>query len=476
MPANYLHGVETLELNIGPRPISVVKSAVIGLVGVAPQGPKQTLTLVQSSAEAAQFGASLPGFNIPQALNAIQKQGTGLVLVVNVFDPATNLASVNETKTVTNGKFSLTAAPIYDGNNTLVINNNANSSPTVYVLGTDYTVDAYGNVTTIPGGAIAEGQVVKAIYKKLDPTSVSNAQLIGALTSGVRTGMKVFELAFSQFGFNPRLLIAPGYSAIKAIASELLTYADTFRAHAIIDSTADITPTTAISDRGDVTKAFGTSSKRAILTYPRLKAYDAATNADAVVPYSAFMAGVIAATDNTDGYWFSPSNREIKGITGVERLISAAVNAANTEANLLNEKGIVTVFNSFGTGLRVWGNRSAAFPTSTAPGNFIAVQRTADVLHESLELAMLQFVDQPLNNALIDAVRDSVNSFIRTLIQRGAVIDGECTYDPAKNPSTELAAGHVTFDITFMPPTPAERITFESFIDINLLQNLGTND
>jgi hypothetical protein len=88
---------------------------------------------------------------------------------------------------------------------------------------------------------------------------------------------------------------------------------------------------------------------------------------------------------------------------------------------------------------------------------------------------MLQYVDQPLNNALIDAIRDSVNSFIRTLIQRGAVIDGECTYDPAENPSTELAAGHVTFDITFMPPTPAERITFKSFIDINLLRNLGTN-
>lgn len=475
MAANYLHGVETIELNIGPRPISVVKSAVIGLVGVAPQGPKQTLTLVQSSAEAAQFGASLPGFNIPQALDAIQKQGAGLVLVVNVFDPATNLASVNETKTVTNGKFSLTNAPIYDGNNTLVLNNNA-STPVVYVLGTDYTVDVYGNVTIVSGGAITEGSTVKAIYKKFDPTSVTNSQLIGALTSGVRTGMKVFELSFSQFGFNPRILISPAYSAIAAIAAELSVYADKFRAHYIVDSVVGDTPTDAITDRGDATTPFGTSSKRAILTYPRLKAFDAASNANIVVPYSAYLAGLIAATDNKDGYWFSPSNREIKGIVGVERLISAAVNDASTEANLLNEKGIVTVFNSFGTGIRSWGNRSAAFPTSTAPGNFIAVQRTSDILHESLELATLQFIDQPLNNALIDAIRDSVNSFIRSLIQRGALIDGECTYDPTKNPSTELAAGHVTFDITFMPPTPAERITFESFIDINLLKTLGTND
>lgn len=472
MPANYLHGVETIELNIGPRPVTVVKSAVIGLIGVSPIGPKNTLTLVQSPADASQFGAMVPNFNIPQALNAIQKQGAGTVLVVNVFDPTANTDAVTETKTVTDGKFSLTDAPNYDGENTLSL---TDGDETIYALNTDYKVDDFGNVTIVPGGAISEGDTVTCIYRKFDPTSVSNSQLIGETDGGDRFGMAVFDLAFSTFGFNPRILICPSYSAIKAITAELLVYADRFRGHTIIDSVLEDTVSNAIADRGDITSSFGTSSKRAILTYPRLKAYDPATDADAVVPYSSFLAGVIAATDNTDGYWFSPSNREIKGITGVERIITASVNDASTEANLLNEKGIVTVFNSFGTGLRTWGNRSAAFPTSTAPSNFIAVQRTADILHESLELAMLQFIDLPLNDALIDAIRDTVNAFMRTLIQRGAIIDGECTYDPAKNSPTEIAAGHVTFDIVFMPPTPAERITFESFIDINLLRTLGSN-
>jgi uncharacterized protein len=476
MPANYLHGVETIELNIGPRPIQVVKSAVIGIVGVAPQGPKNTLTLVQTTADASQFGTLLPGFNIPQALNAIQKQGSGVVLVVNVFDPVANTDSVTETKDVEDGKFKLTDAPIYDGNNTLVLTNGETDEDLVtYVKDTDYRVNEFGVVTIIPGGAIVEGDTITCIYKKFDATSVNNAQLIGTVTDGVRTGMQVWDLAFSTFGFTPRILLCPSYSSVKAITSELLVKANSFRAHAIIDSIVGDTVTDAISDRGSITAAFGTSSKRAILTYPRLKAYDPATDADAVVPYSPFMAGVIAATDNADGYWFSPSNREIQGITGVERTITAAINDAYTEANLLNEKGIVTIFNSFGTGLRTWGNRSAAFPTDTAPGNFIAVQRTADILHESIELAMLPFIDKPLNDALIDAIRDSVNSFIRTLIQRGALIDGECTFNPSKNPPSQLALGQVLFDIVFMPPTPAERITFESFIDINLLQTLGTN-
>jgi hypothetical protein len=157
----------------------------------------------------------------------------------------------------------------------------------------------------------------------------------------------------------------------------------------------------------------------------------------------------------------------------VERAITARVNDPQSEANLLNEAGIVTVFNSFGTGYRVWGNRSAAWPSVTHPRNFINVRRTADVLHESIEYSTLQFIDRPINDALIDDIRGSVNAFIRTLVGRGALIDGSCTYDPAKNPPTELAAGHLVFDLAFMPPTPAERISFESFIDINLLRGLG---
>ena len=88
---------------------------------------------------------------------------------------------------------------------------------------------------------------------------------------------------------------------------------------------------------------------------------------------------------------------------------------------------------------------------------------------------MLQFIDYPINDALIDAIKGSVDAFIRTLVSRGALIDGSCTYDSAKNPSTEIALGHLTFDITFMPPTPCERITFESFIDIELLSSLGSS-
>ena len=144
-----------------------------------------------------------------------------------------------------------------------------------------------------------------------------------------------------------------------------------------------------------------------------------------------------------------------------------------SDVNNLNSNGIVTVFNAFGTGFRVWGNRSSAYPNSTAPDNFISVRRTMDVIEESVELAMLQFIDQPISNALITAILASVNSFLRTLIQRGALVAGSASYDPAANPPAQISAGQLVFDIDVMPPPPAERLTFQTFIDVSLLQQLG---
>jgi phage tail sheath protein FI len=83
---------------------------------------------------------------------------------------------------------------------------------------------------------------------------------------------------------------------------------------------------------------------------------------------------------------------------------------------------------------------------------------------------MLPFLDQPINTALIDAIKETVNAFMRTLIARGALVDGECVFDSAKNPETEIAQGKLLFDFNFMPPVPMERVRFESFVDISLLK------
>lgn len=468
--SSYLHGVETTELKVGARSIAVVKSAVIGLVGIAPTGDKNKPILVNSDRDAAQFGQKVPGFSIPQSLDAIFKQGAGTVIVVNVFDATKHTASVSaEAQTVKDGKLKLDYAPI----GTVTIKDSSDQAVT-YVEGTDYSIDAFGNFTVL-SSEIADNTALKFTYAKLDASAVQSTDIIGTVdsTSGARTGMKCFDLAFNLFGLKPKILIAPTFSVVNAIATEMISVADKFKAITYIDAPTGTTVAGAITGRGTSgTINFNTSSKRAELLFPYMKWYDAASNSDVNFPYSAFMAGVRAAVDNNEGFWVSASNHEIKGITGVETNISASVNDPTSDANKLNEKGITTVFNTFGSGIRTWGNRSAAFPTNTDPDNFLAVRRTADILQESVEQACLQFIDQPITQGWIDSVRESVNSFIRTLVGRGALIDGVCKFIKEDNPATELAAGHVTFYIDFMSPTPAERITFNSLINIDYLTSL----
>ena len=407
MPANFLHGVETIEIKKGVRTIRTVKTAIIGLVGTAPidivgadyKTINQPVLITNETDAALYFGEATSGFTIPAALNAIFDQGAGIVIVVNVFDPATH-ETISEVQ----------------------------------------TSDIVGTVTA----------------------------------QGKRTGLKALKDSYSLFGFYPKTIIVPKYCEDTAVATEINAVAGNIRAIGLIDAPVGTTPSQAITGRGaSGTINFNFSSDRLVLCYPQLKVYDTASNTTKLEPYSQRLAGVIAAKDIEKGYHWSPSNTEIKGIIGVERNLTSMINDSTSEVNLLNEAGVLTVFNSFGSGFRTWGNRNSAYPASTDPTNFINIRRTADIIHESVEYSMLQFMDYPIDNGLIDSICESVNAFIRTLIGRGALIDGKCKFNPAKNPPAEIANGHLTFDIEFMPPTPAERITFESFINIELLRNLG---
>lgn len=472
MPANYLHGIETTEVERGPRPIRVVKSAVIALVGTAPIGPVNELTLSLGEVDDVKFGPDLEGFSIPEALAGIHDFGAGTVLVVNVLDPTIHRSNVmgqarqfgdNDLLQLQHGALQILALKSEDGNNT-------------YVPDTDYSVNLLtGRVTRKPSGAIPASSKVMADYTHTDPSKVTPADIIGSVTlAGRRTGMKAFPDSYNLFGFFPKIFIAPPFSTLNSVGVALIASADQMDGITYIDAPIGTTPQQAIAGRGPLgTINFNTSSDRVRLCYPHVKVYDARTNGERLQPLSIRAAGVRAKVDNDKGYWWSSSNQELVGVIGLERPLTARVDDPNSEVNLLNENGITTVFNSFGTGFRLWGNRTAAWPTVTHMRNFENVRRTKDVVDESIRYSSLQFVDMPITNALIDSITESVNQFLRKLIGDQALLGGECWYDPARNPQTELELGHLLFSYKLTVPLPFERGTFETEITAEYLVNLG---
>ncbi len=576
MPANFLHGIEITEVNNGPVPVTVVNSAVIGLIGSAPQWmvpstaavlppAPNTPVLVGSSLGASQFGPLVRGYTIPYALAAIQAQGAGQAIVVNVFNPAVHQTVVTPavfnmpasgTQVVNLARMGLiglglpnsgsltstvTVAPATAPGNwaaTTTETVNALIKPTAgntgayvfkattagttgasepgtwdqtvggtvtdgtvtwtnvglygYIENTDYTVDyVNGFVYAKAGGAIVAAESLEIGYAYADPSKVADSDIIGAVTSGVYTGMQALLTTFQSMGLFAKLLIAPGYAQDEETASALTTLAATIRGMAFIDAAPATSVATAIADRGASGDAFDTSSYRAILCFPCEMFYDTGIvptgntlnnqgivintlyNANADSPYSQWVAGVTAAQDIANGYWFSPSNVQIQGIVGPDITMYSSAFDPASDTNNLNATGILTVFNGFGTGLRTWGNRSSAFPSYTDAKVFISVRRTMDVVEQSVQLAMMQFLDQPISNGLINSILQTVNGFLATLVQRGALIGGTCSYNPAENLAVQLAAGQLTFDLSLMPPPPAEEITFNVSVNTALLNTLG---
>src|ERR1700738_1558259 len=144
MPASFLHGIEVIEVPKGPVPVSVVKSAVIGLVGTAPSwgvgSPSvavapNTPTLVSSALDAANFGPIIRGYTIPYALAAIEAQGAGQAIVVNVLDPTRHFTSIAATAFTFNSQGAINLGHM--GVSGVVVT----SSPagTTYIAGTDYS-------------------------------------------------------------------------------------------------------------------------------------------------------------------------------------------------------------------------------------------------------------------------------------------------------------------------------------------------
>jgi phage tail sheath protein FI len=464
MPANYLHGVETITVDVGGKPVQVVKSAVIGIVGCAPihlidpaaRVIGRPVLILNDRDAARKLGPKTAGFSIPAAVAACQLKVYTPIVVVNVFDPAVHKSSVAAEEIVLGA--DRTVALAHPGVYNLVVKNQGGN--TTYIKDTDYTVafDADGNtVITGMGATLIAGVNLKVDYDYADPTKVTSNDLIGGVNeAGLRTGMQAWLDARSLYGFGPRILIAPGYSPLATVAAELHVMAGKLRAVDYVDAPAGTDVDTALTGRGPAgTINFNTSSERAMLLCPHLLV------GTEVVPYSPYKAALRAWVDIEYGWWWSDSNREIPEITGTEYPISAAINDPDSEANILNEAGITTVFCDFGTGFRTWGNRNASFPTASGIDTFECNIRTSDIIEDSIEFAMLQFMDASPSFALLDAITESVRSFLRTCQQNGAILGGNCWFVRDDNPDTELANGHFTLWYDFLPPGALERLTFK---------------
>ncbi|TKA93910.1 phage tail protein, partial [Cereibacter changlensis] len=88
MPEQFLHGIETVEIDDGLRPIQTVKSSIIGFIGTAPEADAATFpldapVLVTGPRMAAGLGAA---GTLKDAFTAAYAQGVSVAIVVRVAE------------------------------------------------------------------------------------------------------------------------------------------------------------------------------------------------------------------------------------------------------------------------------------------------------------------------------------------------------------------------------------------------------
>ncbi|NNI30410.1 hypothetical protein C2828_01170 [Pasteurella multocida] len=284
-------------------------------------------------------------------------------------------------------------------------------------------------------------------------------------TTGKRTGFEMLRAGFNLFGSDAKILICPHYDTQATMATALETFAGQINAIAYIQAPEGTTLAKAISGRGpEGVINFKTSSDRTHLFFPHVVG-----ERSTLESLATHAAGLRMKTDADHGYWFSTSNRQLKGVIGVEIPLTARVDDLKSETNRLNAVGITTVFNSFGTGFRLWGNRLACYPTVTHITNFEVVQRTADIIDESIRRVELQFIDKPIDDALLDSLLGTIETYMGTL---KSIVGFSVWLDPDADLVDAFSKGNVPIKYKFTPKIPAERITNTSEVTREFLINL----
>ncbi len=408
---SYLHGIEIKD---SPRQVilSAGDTAIIGLVGIAPQGLVNTPVLINSiEAGREAFGDDVGGFTIPAALEVIFSRTSAKVVVINVLDNADAEA----------------------------------------------LIDSETNKMTVD----ASGYWASGIGKAELPETANYA-------AAVISGIEMLLSVENRLGVKPKIVLAPGYSQLAPVMAKMDAVAVKLNGFAVVDMFAENVQA-ALAARASGNYAVG--SPAVVLCFPRAIRYNSHEGENQPCGLSVFWAAAKAERDAAIGYWFSPSNSENPAILATEGEVLSSLTDAAADTNLLNAQGIVTLFRRAGSGYRIWGNWTAAFPAMKTPDVMIAPRSVRMTIREALIDAAINYLDKTnINRIGVDMILDMVNAFIRNLVGTGVLNPGsECTFETAKNDATQIAQGHLVFTLTEVFAPSLDKLTFEEVIDIESL-------
>jgi hypothetical protein len=298
-----------------------------------------------------------------------------------------------------------------------------------------------------------------------DTEAETTTNIIGGVdaTTGKKTGMKALLAAQSLLGVKPRILGVPGHDS-KAVATELLSVAQSLRAFAYLSTYGCKTVSEAIAYRENF------SQREAMLIWPDFLSWDTVTNADATAFATARALGLRAKIDQQTGWHKTLSNVGVNGVTGINADVFWDLQDSATDANLLNKNDVTTLIRK--DGYKFWGSRTCSDDPLFQFENYT---RTAQVLADTMAEAHMWAVDMPLHPSLAKDILEGIKAKFRELKSAGYIIDGNAWIDNTANDKDTLKAGKLVIDYDYTPVPPLENLLLRQRITDQYLVNFTQN-
>lgn len=466
----FLHGIETIEQNDGPRPVNTIDTGIIGLTCTAPLAddtlwPKnKPIPIFGYNGTTAGMGST---GTMKDAVEGILDQATRAsqtIVVVRVdenADPDIQYSNILGNRTTKTGMHALRDAKGLHNllPKLLIAPGFTSARPTNGIATVTLTAPGSGYTsapTVVVNGTGGVGAFAIA-------TINSSGEVDEVVITNPGSGYTAATLSFTGGGGTGAAATVTLASVNNPVVSEMLTLANRFRAGVIADG-----PNT--TSQAAVDYRMGYNTDRMLIIEPFVNVQ----KSTGIVPQpaSARIAGLQARIDYDEGFWHSPSNHVVEGIVGPSRVIEHSLSDPSAESQYLNKNDVACVIRSPSGGYKLWGNH---VPHSDSLKAFWSVRRSHDTIIDSIEIAHEPFIDKPFSVQVLLDISETVNGALRRWQALGATLGGRVWLDPSLNTKETWASGHLYVSYDAEGPAPLEHITFMFNRNTGYYETLANN-
>ncbi len=337
---------------------------------------------------------------------------------------------------------------------------------------TEYTEEGYLKVI----GITLTNGIENITYSKIDVSAITETEIVGTYNAdtGIRTGIQAIDDVYEELNLIPSIISAPGYNHKPKVEQALVTKTSKISDRWEVICFTDIDPDAADT----LNKAFEWKKTNKYNSFAEKTCWPKGVigNKEVWMSVCAIVAKLQTDIGNNDIPYETPSNKpiDITGMVANKKSIKLSLKTANE----LNEKGITTALFSGGKYV-LWGPHMANYEygvTNKLEEIFDVNIMMSKYLLNDFHARNMGIIDSPMTRNDIDALINSEQMILNSLVSDGKILYGEIKFIPTENPKTDVLSGDFKFDtlVTNTPPSKSitNRVQYTS-LGINTLYGEG---